>query len=239
MIAPAAALGLITAATAAAQPTGGEVEQIGADAGAPAEVGQISQGPRTIMTPVVTPPEPIRSAPQVSTRGDSRRATPQLTDERSSGQAPVQLYRGGRTALPAEPLSRPSDGRTAAVARVEGEDRCDPARREAGEPRVCERVIETRAGEFRRAEPALSAEEKLLVEQRLREQQASAEAAAQRLAANAGNPDSLDEQSIAAVVLSDPQPLRDAAAEAGAPADSGSLAEAIAVAVTGAPPAPQ
>ncbi|MGZ8283682.1 MAG: hypothetical protein ACXWUN_12150, partial [Allosphingosinicella sp.] len=181
-------------------------------------------------------PATFESSPQLSASGNSRERTNQLNREGRAGPAPVQLYRGGRTALPSEPLSRPSEGRTSAVAAVTGEDRCDPASRE-GESRrpVCAQVIETRSAEFRRLEPVRSAEEALMIDQRQREQAASAEAAARRLADNSGDPDSFNEQSIAAVVLIDSRNFPEAREEL--PAEgSTSLAEAIAAAVTGTPP---
>src|SRR3546814_9562514 len=49
--------------------------------------------------------------------------------------APVQLYRGGPTALASEALSRPSDGRTGAVTPVTGEDRCDAAKQDKDKAR--------------------------------------------------------------------------------------------------------
>jgi hypothetical protein len=232
--------GLLVASAGLAQPAAETVEQIGGDAPPAVAVGQVSEGRRTIATPPRIDPPAAEAAPQVGSRGDSRGATPQLNREGRAAPAPAQLYRGGRTAQPSEPLSRPSEGRTAAVVRVVGEDRCDPAQRgQAAEREVCARVIETRAGEFQQPERVLSAEERLLIEQRLREQQASAEAAARRLAANAGDPDSFDEQAIAAVVLTEaqqpaPEPIDPV------PGDTqGTLAEAIANTVAGTAPPPQ
>src|SRR3546814_10365041 len=67
---------------------------------------------------------------------------------------------------------RPSDGRTGAVTPVTGEDRCDAAKQDKDKARqeACAKVIETRAAEFTRPDPTiLSPEQRLLVDQRLRE----------------------------------------------------------------------
>lgn len=119
-------------------------------------------------------------------------------------ESPGQVYRGSRSAAAADPLSRPRDGRTGAVARVEGQDRCDP--QAAGSARnvsACANVIETRSEEFRRPDVvALSPEQRLLIEQRARER--SGASAARRIGAGTVNPDSLDDQAIAAITLDRP-----------------------------------
>jgi hypothetical protein len=218
-----------------AQSRADPVEQIGGDQGSDAAVGQIGSGPRSVR--VLLPPAPAEPVPvgQISAVGQSRGVPAQLTHESGSGPAPAQLYRGGRTAQPAEALSSPSEGRTGAVARVEGRDRCDPAA-DGGQAqgRVCAQVIETRASEFERAEPVVSAEQKLLMEQRLREQ-ASAEGAARRLATHGGDPDSLEEQGIASLVLRDAQPPQPPSQEA-PPEQTSPIIEAIVGAMTGMPP---
>ena len=165
---------------------------------------------------VVPAPRPEReTAPpqQLSGTAEGRLPAPQLTPRSERSGATPQLYRGGATAEASAPLSRPSEGRTGAVARVDGRDRCDAAAPRSGQVE-CARVIETRAAEFARAEASLSAEERLLAEQRAREQAASGQAAARRLAANAGNPDDVDDQAIASIVLNLPVQQEDPAAEA-------------------------
>lgn len=62
--------------------------------------------------------------PQISTAQAADDRVPQVTRERGGAAAGAQVSRAPRTAHEPEPLSRPSEGRTGAIARVEGEDRC-------------------------------------------------------------------------------------------------------------------
>ena len=192
---PIALLALITAIAAApatAQDPRGTMEQVGGSSKGP--VAQISSGSKQLDAPV-------RSEPR--TTGSS----PQLTREPASARSPgQQLYTGGRTAQPSDPLSRPSEGRTGAVARVEGKDRCDPAHEQAaGRSAACASVIETRSAEFKAPEPApLSPEQRLLVDQRLREGSVTTRTAAKRLAETGDDAESMQSQSVASVVLRTP-----------------------------------
>ena len=179
-------------APAAAQDARGTVEQVGGASQGP--VPQISNRSTQVDTPARTEPR-------------STGAAPQITRERASARSPgQQLYTGGRTAQPSDPLSRPSEGRTGAVARVEGKDRCDPAHEEAaGRSAACAAVIETRSAEFTGPEPAtLSPEQRLLVDQRLREGAVTTRTAAKRLAENGEDSESMQSQSVASVVLRTP-----------------------------------
>jgi hypothetical protein len=185
-----------------------EVEQIGSG-GAPArsDMAQISGRSRDVA--VSQPDDRPRTSPspdQLSSTADAAPATPQLTVESGPVRTSAQIYRGGPTAQQPEPLSTPAEGRTAAVTRVEGRDRCDPALPPAGREAFCARVIETRAAEFTAPAPAqLSAEQKLLAEQNSRESNTSL-AAARRLASGIANQASSDEQGIAAMVLASRPP---------------------------------
>jgi hypothetical protein len=217
-----------------AQSDSGRVDQVSGLPDAAMGMGQINVDARSVEVDGLTVPRDAAPAPQLSQSSDSPGNTRQLTREGGAGPAPDQLYRGGRTAQPAEPLSRPGEGRTSAVTPVGGQDRCDPAAAGRGEATGCERVIETRASEFQRIEPVLSAEQRLLTEQRLREQSASAGEAARRLAAPGGDPDSLEEQGIASLVLSNPQPMRPDEEQPSEAATS--LIEAIVGGMTGTPP---
>jgi len=140
-----------------------------------------------------------------ATRADPTAPVPQLSDRRDR-RDPTQLYRGGRTAQPSEPLSTPSQGRTSAVARVEGDDACDPARADQRDAGRCARVIETRSAEFTPPEPTpLSPEQRLLVENRL------LNADATRRLANSGSADTMADQAIASIALDaarPPDPVR-------------------------------
>jgi hypothetical protein len=230
----AVALAALPGGLVHAQSQSGRVEQISGRPDAAMGMGQINVEARSVEVDGMPATPGAAAAPQLSEASDSPGNTRQLTREGGAGPAPYQLYRGGRTAQPAEPLSRPGEGRTSAVTPVEGQDRCDPAADGRAEAASCERVIETRASEFQRVEPVLSAEQRLLTEQRLREQSASAGEAARRLAAHGGDPDSLEEQGIASLVLSNPQPTRPNEEQPSEAATS--LIEAIVGGMTGTPP---
>lgn len=143
--------------------------------------------------------------PQINPEQREVRPPPQLTSP-TDRAPPGQVFRGTRSAAPAEPLSRPADGRTGTVTRVGGRDRCDPAESATARgDQACANVIETRSEEFRRSEAAvLSPEQRLLIEQRARDR--SSASAARRIATGAVNPDSPDDQAIAAITLDNPPP---------------------------------
>lgn len=178
---------LATGAAATASPPP-DVEQLAPPTEGPEEIQQVGE-------PV--PVDPASPA-QISTTGQGGRETPQLSPEDRAVPSPAQISRGSRTAQAPAPLSAPGDGRTGSMTPVEGEDRCDTERRDGGTDAVCARVIETRSAEFERPDPAtLSPEQRLLVEQQLTEEAD----AARRLTTPAMDPDSLDQQSIAAIAL--------------------------------------
>lgn len=142
-------------------------------------------------------------APQVSEKRDRDPPARQLTSERGAGAA-RQLSDGRRSAQPSQALSLPSDGRTAAVDRIAGSDRCDPASRDRARPR-CANVIETRAAEFARPDPTpLSPEQRIIMEQQQRERSATIGGAARRLANNGEDSRSIEAQGVASVVLAAP-----------------------------------
>ena len=233
----ALSLGAMPAA-AAGQSSDGEVEQIGA-AGSSAQMRQIGREDVDLAVPQPSAEARGEATPQISRVRDSRGAPSQLTREEGHSSPPDQLYRGGRTAQPAAPLSRPSEGRTSAVARVEGDDRCDPAAEDSAERRrLCAHVIETRSAEFVRAEPVRSAEENLLIDQQMQERSDSIDGAARRLADNSGDPNSQDEQGIASIVLADPAPVRQATPEEEPSSEAMTVIEAIVGAMNGVPPSP-
>lgn len=207
---------LAAASAAAAQPKSVAVEaqQVSPATEAPTVVAQdVAQGPKARAS--AEAPEQLNdrrgeteASQQVSGRAQSSGPVPQLSAQGDRRQSP-QLYVGGRTAQPAPALSEPRQGRTAAVTRVEGLDRCDPGTR-AARGEECERVIETRSAEFTRPDPALlSPEQRLLVEQRNRPM-TNERAAAQRLATNLSDPDEIQDQAIASQVLQTGAPPSDA-----------------------------
>jgi hypothetical protein len=193
-------LAIASAATGAAahQATRGGVDQIGATQ--PVGMQQISGR--------AAPAAP----PQLSSASESNSPAQQLTNERGAGAPAQQLSRGPRSAQESQPLSQPRDGRTAAVERVAGSDRCDPR---AKGPRLtaCAAVIETRAAQFTRPDTTpLSPEQRIIAEQQQRERGGSVGGAARRLAANGEDVDSPEAQGVASIVLArppaPPQPVK-------------------------------
>ncbi len=191
------ALVIHAAPAAQAQSSRGTVDQIGSSQ--PVGILQLSRG--SVHMP----------SPQLSSSAESASPARQLTAERGSGPAAQQLTRLPRSAQPSIPLSRPEDGRTAAVERVAGSDRCDPAKN-VSRTAKCAHVIENRAGEFtRRDTTPLSPEQRIVMEQQLRERSAGLSSAARRLAANGDDAWSMEAQGVASVVLGAPsgEPKRD------------------------------
>ena len=125
----------------------------------------------------------------------------QLTGESGSALPLRQLYTGGPTAQPAEALSRPSEGRKEAgvVQRVVGSDRCDTGATGRKDKR-CSQVIETRSAEFEKPHPTeLTPEQRLLISQQQAEGTTNARSLARRLGSG-DDPQSIEEQGIAATV---------------------------------------
>lgn len=168
-----------------------------------------------------SPPEgraPVEQVPRSSQASSQVSDTSQLNQERRTVRpttqlsapadrgTPVQVYRGGRSAAPAEPLSKRSDSRPTATATIEGRDACDPenSTKAAKQPANCAHVIETRSEEFRQVERTLSPEERLLIEQRSRERGNAI--TARRMATGSVNPDSPEDQAIAAIALDQASP---------------------------------
>jgi hypothetical protein len=184
------------------------------------------------MPQISRPRAPLPSAPVAPRTGE---APPQLTREEQGSAGPTQLTvgprtvasspqlaTGARTALPSPPLSSTRDGRTAAVDRVKGEDRCDPRAQTQENAVKCAAVIENRASAFKSHEPAeLSPEQKIILEQTALEKK-DLDSAARRLASTGNDADSIEAQGVAFVVL------RPAAREEEKPADKPSEAEAAA-----------
>lgn len=185
---------------AAAQDTGapalqdaGQVEQI-ADPAARAQ-------PALPADDIVTFRDDAAPAIEASVRTEDSRQSVQAVRQlgpADDGRPVTQLYRGGRTAQPSAPLSSPAQGRTGAVEVVEGRDRCDPGAADAGAPTQCARVIEKRSAEFTKPAPtALSPEQKLLVEGRIR----TDHLAPDRRLATRSDVDDPDYQQVAAAAL--------------------------------------
>ena len=141
------------------------------------------------------------AAMQITSGADGRPAPAQLAPRRAPVATP-QVSRGPRTANAPQGPSTARDGRSVATTAVEGQDRCDrtPGATISSVP-VCAAPIETRAAEFRPPAPApLSPEQRLLIDQQLREAPADVRSAARRL----GEGDIVqgsEDQGVAALVL--------------------------------------
>lgn len=186
-----------------AQSMRGSVEQIGV------------QQPVGIQQVAGRSADPASTSPQVASAAESASPARQLTSERGAGPGAVQLSKGPRSAQGSAALSSRADGRTSAVERVSGSDRCDPAARR-GRSEKCAAVIESRSAEFARREaPTLSPEQRIIVDQQLRDRLPGVGEAARRLAASGDDAQSMEAQSVASVVLAPPPP----GPEAGLPKD--------------------
>ncbi|HEY9579062.1 MAG TPA: hypothetical protein VIR65_04255 [Rhizorhapis sp.] len=196
-----------------AQDARSNVDQIGSSRSAGAQgVQQLSHRSREVQGSAAPAEGHLTAPQQLSTGAAKTPVATQLTREGKQAGAPVQLYRGGPTAQASEALSRPSDGRTGAVTPVTGEDRCDAAKQDKDKARqeACAKVIETRAAEFTRPDPTiLSPEQRLLVDQRLREGPGTVLGASRRLARDAdANADLISNQAVASVALQPPPTVR-------------------------------
>ena len=151
--------------------------------------------------PVSSASRSTEAPPQLTSGTDSTPQFLQLSSERRSGRQPEQLSTEGKTAQAPKPLSRPSDGYEVGVDRLAGADRCDPAGRSL--PRsTCSKVIENRAAEFARPDrSALSPEQRLLLEQEVREGGLDAQSGARRLSQTGEADESLAAMGVAATVL--------------------------------------
>jgi hypothetical protein len=188
----AATLGFCTPATAVAQ-ANGSVDQIGA----PQAVGMQQVGPRQGTAGAA------RAMPQLSAAREGGLPV-QLTSERGSARAAEQLTRGARSAQPSQALSQPRDGRSTAVERLAGDDRCDPGTGRA-RPARCAQAIETRAAEFAPEQASvLSPEQSIIAEQQARERAGNFSNAARRLAVSGVDAKSLEAQGVASVALGGP-----------------------------------
>lgn len=138
---------------------------------------------------------------QLSGAADSRLHQRQLTTVGESDERTAQVSSGPRNAQAPDPLSTPEQGRTAAIAAVEGKDRCDPANAADKKLPECKHVIETRSAEFTRASPTeLSPEQKLLIDQQMLARESDLLTVTRRLASS-GDPNSIQGMGVASVVL--------------------------------------
>lgn len=166
-------------------------------------IDQISDVPASAEMPL-NPAEPgLSVAPpvQLASDAESSPATPQVTVEARAAPSAEQLSKVGRTAQPPQALSRRSEGRPSGVERLAGADRCDPAQPHLSRT-TCARVIENRSAEFARPDPAtLSPEQRLLLEQEVREGALDPVTGARKLARTGQAEESLAAMGVASTIM--------------------------------------
>jgi hypothetical protein len=168
--------------------------------------GALAQ-PMSIDVASIPPAAQAEAPTQISASTDSTTSESQLTSARASHQEPRQLSTGPRDAQAPQSLSRPADGRTAAVERVVGTDRCDPAMPNEKPSDTCRKVIETRADDYARPKPTeLSPEQRLLLDQQYGPGAADIAEATNRLATSGQAGNSTASQGIASIVLQQSAP---------------------------------
>ena len=192
--------------------------------------------------PLLAPVESV--APDRTIDGSAKRiptppALDQLSTERPTAQAGIQLAIEAANAGPAPSPTDRASGRVTTVARPDGPDRCDPqsARRLSV---VCDRVIEARASEFSSPDfQPLSAEQRLLATQRQERLAATDVGSAARRLANGELDDSNAALAVASITLG---PLVDDEKQdpeaVGSSAAIDAIVAGITTLVTGAPPIP-
>jgi hypothetical protein len=170
-------------------------------------VSQVSDADLSVTVEPVQQPRRGDATVQLSSQRESASAEVQLTNVRSSNDQPTQLSTGPRSAQPPQALSRPSEGRTAAVERVEGTDRCDASLPKTKLSSECSQVIETRADDYARPPPTeLSPEQHLLLDQQLQTVENGLTDVTRRLARSGDGDTSIESQAVASIVLAQGQP---------------------------------
>ncbi len=198
-------------------------------------VPQITGSQATEASPAQIEQHPGQLPAQLSVRADGVPAQSQLTPVGQSGRQTSQVSTAPRNAQPPHPLSRPEEGRTAAVARVEGKDRCDPANAQDKKSIECRHVIETRSAEFARPGPTeLSPEQKLLIVQQLLAAEGGLTSAARRLANSGDTENDVAAMGVASVVLTQNKPEKTKQPEEGGQTDA--AIQAIISVLTTQPP---
>lgn len=161
----------------------------------PAESARTETGAIMLIQPRLPDSEQLTNAadkalvaPPAGAREEARRTSQQVSD-------------GKRSAESGPSLSRREQSRPGAKEVLTGSDRCDPGARTKDRSAACARVIEARSGEFERAPPTLSPEQRLLLEQRALPADGY-QGSAKRLANNPSADLSLEDQAVASVALS-------------------------------------
>ncbi len=164
----------------------------------------------------------------------------QLTAERASAGGFTQLAPAERSAVSSAPLSNTGQSAPGAVARLEGNDRCDPQSNSVMTIALCKKVIEQRAEEFARQRATLSPEQRLLADQSQRNSSVDDKGSLIRRIGRNADADARETQEIASLVLPGspvdrPVPTEDLPVDSDAAALA-DLITAIGVAAGASPP---
>ena len=162
----------------------------------------IDQLPTVEAAPAEQPRDRSLAVPQPA---PAPRAPLDQLAEPGEATAPSQLTaRAASRRLAPAAVSSAADSRPAPAGPIGGADRCDPQALEGQDRAECLRILELRAAEFNATEaPRMSAEEKLLADQRRRDDEARPSAARRVSLAAADDPDAdlVTNQEIAAIYL--------------------------------------
>jgi hypothetical protein len=177
---------------------------VGAPSDTSLRVDQLTTGAHEPLATAQPPDRAIASNPATA---QPVAPLPQLS---AAGQSPHQAQLSAAGAAPDESraaVSTPAESRPQGVVRIGGRDRCDPQLAK-DQLEQCERILELRAQEFHApAPPELSPEQKLLAEQRTREDDAGRPSTSLRLRlATRDDPDAdlQSNQELAALYLGKP-----------------------------------
>ena len=125
----------------------------------------------------------------------------QLSGPPESDSRPIQLA-PAKASADSQSISSPKQGRTAAVERIGGKDRCDPATMVTKDKAKCESAIENHADQFAAPEPEqLSPEQALSVDLQFGQGASSLARATGGLVTSGETTDSTVPQGIASVLL--------------------------------------
>lgn len=205
---PSLLLGLATAIPGSAQERSDEVrldDFVLPSASASLPVDQVSSGDAGQLPEQHVDRTVARPAPS-----EASAAMPAQISSPGGGGAVIQLpsTRASRLATGTS-ISTTTDSAPGSVVRIGGKDRCDPQLTQKFYAE-CLRILELRSSEFSAPEaPVLSAEQRLLVEQRQREEKLAEMSAALRLryaTANQPDADLTSNQELASIYLADPVP---------------------------------
>lgn len=188
---------------------------------------------------VESPPQPHDHSVGTHDRSEASTQAVAQVSQNGHGIEQAQLSKPGATPdQSSAAVSSPDQSRPDGVQRLAGTDRCDPQLGDAERER-CKHILELRAQEFHApAPPQLSAEEKLLAEQRAAEETSRRSPDTRLRLASRDDPDAELEsnQELAALYLQRQGPPPEPAPDKTAPPLDESLAKVLEALQIGGPP---